>query len=186
MNLAQQFDRLGRRQLAIQEGVALLQQARGELRTNVAAANVAGMVAVLSNVALIPLNCIVNAFELKKAQTAYHAAVRFLYDKFAKSGTRADGHAKTVLEALKSAIAAELRAKGMAELVPGVNILVGLAEDSIAAFQTVTMVSGGQNEMSRLQAELDRRISLATRELLAIGVRRAELLDRLSQRARTV
>lgn len=52
----------------------------------------------------MPLNIIVNAYQLKTAQTAYQVVVRHLHGKFGKSGTRLDGHAKQVLALLKQAI----------------------------------------------------------------------------------
>jgi hypothetical protein len=91
MNLAHQFEVLGGKQLAIQEGINLLRQAQLELGRARVAADAWGMMAVMANLTIIPLNCIVNAFDLKAANTVYKIVVRQLYSKFGKSGTRWTG-----------------------------------------------------------------------------------------------
>lgn len=185
MNFAQQFEMLGRKQLAIQEGIDLLNQIRVELSRTRASAEVWGMTAVLANVTIIPLNIIVNAFELKAANTAYQFLVRQLYGKFGKSGTRLNGHTKVALSLLKQAIMEELKRKALTEFVPGVNILVGLAEDSVAAWQAIQLVESGRHEISSRARALDTKILIANHQLVALGVKRAELLSRLQTFART-
>src|SRR3954454_16434092 len=81
MNLMQKFEALGRKQLALQEGIQLLQDAQFDLRKARGAADAWGITAVMANVTLVPLNCIVNAFELKAANSAYQAMVHALYKK---------------------------------------------------------------------------------------------------------
>lgn len=113
MNFVQQFEMLGRKQLAIQDGISLLNQIRIELSQARATADAWGTAAVIANVTLIPLNVIVNALELKAANTAYQVLVRQLYGKFDKSGTRLYGQAKTALSLLKQAIIEELKRKAI-------------------------------------------------------------------------
>ncbi|MGM9480331.1 hypothetical protein ACS5PN_03965 [Roseateles sp. NT4] len=183
---AHQFAMLGRKQLAIQEGIALLQSAQMDLASARASASAWGIVGVMANVTLIPLNVIVNSFELKGASSLYQVVVHELYGKFAKSGTRLeDGHVKTMLSLLKQGIVAELKRKAMTDYIPGVNILVGLAEDSYAAWQAAALVESGNREIAALAVDLDRKIRAASQQLIQLGIKRAEILDRLQIAART-
>jgi hypothetical protein len=185
MNLALQFEMLGRKQLAIQEGIDMLQQTQIDFYRARAAAKAWGLAAVMANFTLIPLNVIVNAFELKAANTAYKIFVRQLYGTFGKSGTRLDGQAKTALSLLKQAIIEELKRKGMTQFVPGVSILVGFAEDSMAAWRAVQLLDSGDREMSMLASNLERMIATANRQLLQLGIERAFILDRGQVHMRT-
>lgn len=185
MDLAHQFEMFGRKQLAIQEGIDLLRNLQFDLSRTRSAADVWGTVAVLANVTIIPLNIIVNAFELKAANSLYQILVRELYGKYAKSGTRLDGHAKVVLLAVKQAIVAELKRKALTDYVPGVNIVVGLAEDSLAALQAIQLVESGSREMSARASDIERKIIAANGQLIQIGIKRAEILARLQIQART-
>jgi len=184
-NLAQQFSILGQKQLAILDGVDLLRQAQLDLSRARASASTWGTIAVMANVTLIPLNCIVNGLELKAANTVYQVVVRQLYEKFAKSGTRAEGNVKTGLSLLKQAIVQELKRKAMTDMVPGVNVLVGLAEDSLAAWQAMQQVDAGNREINTQAIRLQTTISAATSQLLQIGVKRAEMLARMQLVSRT-
>ena len=185
MNFAAQFQMLGRKQLAIQEGIDLLRNTQLDLSRARSAADAWGTVAVLANVTLIPLNVIVNAFELKGANSLYQSLVQQLYGKFAKSGTRLDGHAKAALSLLKTAIVDELKRKALTDYVPGVNILVGLAEDSLAAWQAIQLVDSGSREISARAADIERKIVAANQQLIQIGIKRADILSRLQVQART-
>lgn len=177
MRSEHEFVMLGRKQLAYHEGIEMLRGIQVELARARAGADTWGFVAILANVTLIPLNVVVNAFELKAVGSLYQSLVRELYGKFAKSGTRADGHAKLALSVLKQAMVAELKRGSLAHYVPGVNIVVGLAEDSLAALQAVSAVEDGKREMAERAVALERKIAEATRQLVLIGIRRAELLD---------
>ena len=185
MNLARQFEMLGTKQLAIQEGIDLLRGIQPELSRAKAAADAWGTVAVVANVTLIPLNVIVNAFELKGASSLYQRLVRTLYGKFSKSGTRVDGHAKVALSLLKQAITEELKRKALTNYIPGVNILVGLAEDSLAAWQAIQLVDSGNREIAARAGDLEKKIAAANHQLVLLGIKRAEILDRLRVHART-
>lgn len=178
MDMVTQFQMLGRKQLAIQEGIELLRQLQVELSRTRATADVWGRVAILANVTLIPLNVIVNAFELKAASSVYQILVQQLYGKVAKSGTRLDGHGKVVLAALKEAIVGELKRKALTQYIPGVNILVGLTEDSLAVWQTIQQVQSGGREMSAQAMQVELKIIAANQQLVQIGVKRAEIVDR--------
>jgi hypothetical protein len=177
MDASQQFRILGQKQLAIQEGINLLQQNRAELVRNMGSAQAWGATAALANVALIPLNCIMNAFQVKSATSLYQHVVQELYKKFSASGSRTQGNTKVVLSSLKKVIVEELKRKGLTQYVPGVNILVGLSEDALAAFDVLHMTTRGNAEMRGLLVQIDRKIDQATKELLQIGIRRAEMLS---------
>ena len=185
MNLAAKFQMLGSKQLAIQEGIDLLRSMQLDLSRTRSAADTWGTVAVLANVTLIPLNVIVNAFELKGANSLYQSLVRQLYGKFAKSGTRLDGHSKVALSLLKTAIVDELKRKALTDYIPGVNILVGLAEDSLAAWQAIQLVDSGVREMSARATDIEKKIVAANLQLTQLGIKRAEILSRLQVQART-
>lgn len=184
-NFAQQFELLGRKQLAIQEGILLLQEAQTELARARAAADAWGVTAILANATLIPLNIIVNAFELKSVNSLYQALIRELYGQFAKSGTRLDGHSKMALALLKKGVIEELKRKARTDLIPGVNILVGLAEDSLAAWQAIQLTNAGRQEGAALTVAVEQKIAAAQRHLVQIGIRRAELLGVLQTYSRT-
>lgn len=185
MELTQQFVILGKKQVAIQEGIELLLQVQLELKRAQSSANTWGSVAVLANLTLIPLNVIVNAFELKKANTLYQRLVQQLYGKFASSGTRLDGHSATALSLLKQVVIDELRSKALAEYIPGVNILIGLAEDSLAAAKAIQVVESGRSEILAHTMVLERKIANARRELIRLGIKMAEILPRLEAYSRT-
>lgn len=137
-----------------------------------------GVVAVMANVTLIPLNCIVNAFGAGTANSVYQTVVRSVYDKFSKSGTRLQSDkVKTTLSLLKTAVAAELKRKGLASQIPGANILIGLAEDSYAAFETLQTVQTGSRDIAAQEAALLRQIKRLETELRKFGIQEAGLLD---------
>ena len=185
MDLTMQFQILGRKQLAIQEGIDLLLSLRFDLSRTRTAADAWGTVAILANVTLIPLNIIVNAFELKGASSLYQILVQQLYGKFAKSGTRLDGNAKIVLSLIKQAITDELKRKALAQYIPGVNIIIGLAEDSMAAWQTIQLVESGAREITARAIDIDRKIIAANHQLIQLGIKRAEILSRFEVNVRT-
>ena len=124
---------LASKQLAFEEGIQLLEQAQRENASAKNAATFWGNVAVYSNAIVIPLNIIVNAFELKKAngllRILYQTTVKTVYEKYGASGTRAGGPTMAILKALKTAVTKELESRGLTDYVPGVAIIFGLAED---------------------------------------------------------
>lgn len=186
MSLLRQYQTLQSKQLALSEGLQLLQQTRSELQQNLATAEAWGHTAVLASITLIPLNCIVNALELKGANTAYRILVKAVYDKFARSGTRLEGPAKTALSTLKKVITDELKRKALTDLTPGVSILVGLAEDSLAMMQAVTAVEAGTRETAALAARINRQLTNTTRKLEKLSIEHARFLthvERLSRMA---
>ena len=185
MNSADEFRKLGAKQLGIQAAIDLLTQTQNELGQARASADKWGMVAVVSNVTLIPLNVIVNAFELSAAKGVYQSLVRELYGKFAKSGSRIDGHGKYVLSLTKAVIVSELKRKGLTAYLPGVNILVGLAEDSMAAWQAIQLVEDGKHEMNGYAAAIERQIAQARMELQKLGIPYAEFRGKVDIYRRT-
>jgi hypothetical protein len=185
MSPLQQLEALRRRQLVLDDGIRMLRQIRQELARDSASAQAWGQVAVLANVTIIPLNVIVNTFELGAAKAVYDVVVGEVYAELARSGTRSEGRVKGALAALKKALVETLKRKGATAYVPGVNILVGLAEDSWAAWQAVTLTQGGQGEARQLAMRLQAQIDRTQRELVRLGVIHAELLERLEVLKRT-
>jgi hypothetical protein len=185
MDLRAQFQLLGRKQLAAQEGVLLLQELRRELRRDRALADAWGLTAILANATLVPLNILVNAAELGAAKSLYEALVRELYRKLSASGTRTEGQAKVMFASLKQFVTQELKRKGAAHYVPGANILIGLAEDSLALLQAVEKVDSGQRELRAVTADMDRRIHQAELKLMQLGIDRASVLEKLQRLSRT-
>jgi hypothetical protein len=185
MNAMQQFDMLAMKSLAVQEGIDLLRQEQANLIRARSAANAWGTVSVMANLTLIPLNVIVNAFQLKAANSLYQHLVRQLYGKVASSSTRIDGSSKLALSLVKQAVTEELRRKALTAYVPGVNILVGLAEDSLAAWQAVQVTTAGSAETAAMLARLERTIAVANQQLVQIGIRLAGELERGQLRTRT-
>ncbi|GEO04185.1 hypothetical protein AAE02nite_18490 [Adhaeribacter aerolatus] len=179
MNLMHQYNAIARKQLNIAEGINLLKQVQTDLNRTMLTANAWGFTAVIANASLIPLNVIINAFEIKKANSLYQALVRQVYDTYSKSGTRIDGHAKTALSILKKVVIEELKHKGMTDMIPGVNIIVGLAEDSLAFYKAAEMVGTGNQEMKAMARNLNNKIGALTRELTQLGIKRAQILERM-------
>jgi hypothetical protein len=183
MNPAQQFQILGRKELAIQQGIAMMEDARSELARTRQSADRWGATAILANLTLIPLNCIVNAYgaKLPSAKSVYDTVKQELakeaYGRYAKSGTRLEGKPKMLLSALKKIVTGELERRSKQAFIPGANILVGFAEDAWAAWQTIQLVDAGSQEMTGLLLSVDRKIGAAKAQLLQIQIRRADLLD---------
>lgn len=178
MNLVHEFQVLGHKQNTIQQGTNDLRKIQNELSGTMALASSWGLTAIIANAALIPLNAIINSFELKRANSLYQTAVRALYGRFSKSGTRINNkYSKEVLKTLKDIIIQELTRKGMTDFVPGVNIIGGLAQDSIALLETAQTVESGSKEMKNLMSNINLKIEAARLELFRIGNRRSEILD---------
>ena len=135
-NLKKRLDIVNNKAYAIEEGLQLLEDALNDLKSSKKGMEFWNNVDVISNTLLVPLNCIINAFELKAANTLYKTVVKTLYAKFSKSGSRVEGHAGKALGTLKTALVEAMKTKAP-EFVPGVNIIVGLAEDSLALYQAV-------------------------------------------------
>lgn len=185
-NLSQIFQKLSQRQKAVREGMMAMQAARIELKKDMAAGQMWGTLAVLANAAMLPLNIVINAFDAKAAVSIYKKVVEQLYAKLSKSGTRIDNRlAKEGLGLIKKAVVEELTRKGLTRYVPGVNIIVGMAEDSVAFMETATMVSTGDREMRRLLDQIDAKIAAAQREFGNIGVEMERLLAKMDTIRRT-
>ncbi len=185
-NLSQIFQRLSQRQKAVREGMMAMQAARIELKKDIASGQMWGTLAVLANAAMLPLNIVINAFDAKAAVSIYQRVVKELYAKLSKSGTRIDNKlAKEGLGLIKKAVVEELTRKGLTRYVPGVNIIVGMAEDSVAFMETATMVGAGDREMRRLLDQVDAKIAAAQREFGAIGVEMERLLAKMDTIRRT-
>jgi hypothetical protein len=73
----------------------------------------------------------------------------------------------------------------MTEFIPGANILVGFAEDSMAAWHAVQLVDAGGREMGALSFNLERKIAAATHQLVQLGIKRAEIRGRMKTISRT-
>jgi hypothetical protein len=180
------FDRLKRKQFAAREGFLAIREAREQLRKDYNKAKFWGSIDVFCNAAMVPLNVIVNAFEVKAAKTIYEKVVEVVYQKYGKSGTRIDGDILPgMLSKLKEEVGKELLRKGLRQHIPGVNIIVGLAEDSVALFQSASRYSDGDANMRQLMKNLDTSLKKAEDSYLQIGKQMAELLKEIDIRSRT-
>jgi len=186
MNLYHQFDQLGKRQIILQEGIELMKKVQLDFKQEKANASAWGFTAVMANVVLVPLNCIVNAFELKTANDIYKTLVKEAYSKFSKSGSRIkNDNVKTSLSILKKVATDTLKTKGMTAYVPGVNILVGLAEDSVAAWEAISLVSEGEKDLKNVAGMIERNITRTTNQLMDLGKLRSDIHDSIEQMERT-
>jgi hypothetical protein len=186
MNPFHQLQVLRQRRIAVRDGLAMLQDAQQDLVRARNAAQAWGVVAVMANVTLIPLNCIINAYGAGTANSAYQSLVRAVYDKFSKSGTRLQSDTvKTTLSVLKTAVAGELKRKGLASQIPGANILIGLAEDSYAAFETMQTVQTGNRDVVNQEVALLKQIKRLEAELRKFGIQEADLMDQAQAVNRT-
>ena len=69
MSLDRQLVVLTQQQISASEGLEMLRKVKEELDDNAGSMELWGMITILSNLVIIPLNCIVNALELKAADT---------------------------------------------------------------------------------------------------------------------
>jgi len=153
---------------AFQGGVQDLEKVRQELNVNVDAANAWGVTAVMANLVILPLNIVVNALEAPKAKTIAQRAAAWAYSKYGKSGTRTSGDPKEASDLVgqfRDVINAELKKEKLVEYIPGVNIIVGAIQDSIAAWQTVDMVNSGSAELKKLQQSVQSNIAKMKKSL---------------------
>ncbi|MNF02752.1 hypothetical protein D3C80_2019490 [compost metagenome] len=86
---------------------------------------------------------------------------------------------------VKQAITAELKYKALTEYIPGVNILVGLAEDSVAAWQMVALADTSSKELQALMASIDRKIASANQQLRKLGVDHNDILESVQRSMHT-
>ncbi|MGN3975559.1 hypothetical protein [Tsuneonella sp. SYSU-LHT278] len=189
MDLAKYDDKLRRRQMAYSEGLHLMKLTREELVKTIAGANGWGLTAVLSNAALVPLNIIVNAFAPASPATWIQAVAKFVYDKKAKSGTRGQSsEAKMAIDVagkIGEFAAEQVKNKGLKHMVPGVKILAGLAQDSIALIDVANLVGSGQREMTMQLRAIDRKMADAIQTIQTIGIERALVHDEMDRIRRT-
>ncbi len=167
----------------------MLRMTRAELVKTIDGADGWGLAAVLSNAALVPLNIIINAFAPGSPTSLFQSVVKYVYEQKAKSGTR--GESNDAKQAIKVAgeigkVATEYAKKrGMANMVPGISILTGLAQDSIALMDVANLVSEGQKEMRHHLRALDTKINETLKSIETIGIERALVHDAMDQRSRT-
>lgn len=185
MDLYTQFEMLGRKQMAFNEGIQMMQQLQRDFQVTNNQAKAWGITAVLANAVLIPLNCIVNAFELGAAANLYQTLAKELYKSFGQSGSRTTGVSKQALAILQKSIVESLTKSGLTQYVPGVNILAGLAQDSIALIQAMETVGQGSVERRRLDTIGQQKINEMTRKLSEIGIIRSQLLQQMQNISRT-
>lgn len=185
-NLGAIFQKLSQRQMAVSGGLEALRTARAELKQDIATGQFWGGVAVFANAMLMPLNVIINASGAKGVTTVYQAVVKEVYAKVAKSGTRIDNNkVKTSLALIKKATVEALTAKGLKQHIPGVNIIVGVAEDGFALIETARTVQDGSKEMRDLLRQMDAKIDASYNSYIKIGIEMNRLLTEMQTRART-
>lgn len=189
MDLAKYDEKLRRRQMAYSEGLHMMRLTREELVKTISGANGWGLTAVLSNAALIPLNIIVNAFAPASPATWIQAVAKFVYEKKGKSGTRGQSSdAKMAIEVagkIGEFAAEQAKNKGLKHMIPGVKILAGLAQDSIALIDVANEVGEGQREMNMQLRAIDRKMAEAIKMIQTIGIERALIHETASQIKRT-
>ena len=185
MILDRQLVVLSQKQAGIQQGLNMLEEVRKELKASSAGMEAWGLVSVLANLILIPLNVIVNACELKVANSIYQTVTRIVYNKYASSGSRIDGEVGDLIGVLKDSIVDELKRKSKADLIPVANILLGLVQDSVATWQSVQELEGGRADVRSLTAGLEDQIRKMTDQLLKLGVIWAEVMNERDQVGRT-
>lgn len=186
MSLMQEFDKLGQKQLATQDAVKLLEQIRKDLLKSKASAEFWGKIAMFCNAILIPLNAIINFFPVTVPKSIYQRLAHALHDKFASGRSGLDGTIKAILGELKEAIVGELKRKGLTHFIPGLNILVGLVEDSLALMKVALSYKKGDSNMTVAIAKLDKNLGAQINELRKLGLRRNEILGRVQTISRTV
>lgn len=185
-NLAAVFQQLSRRQMIVGSGLEAMRAARTQLQKDIATGKFWGGVGIVANALLLPLNVIINAFELKGATTAYQALVKEAYAQLSKSGTRIDSKpVKTGLSIVKKAAVETLAKQGLKHYIPGVNIIIGVAEDGFALFEVASTVSEGSNEMRALLRQADAKIDASYRQFIKLGIEMDRLLTEMQRRART-
>jgi len=185
-DMAAAWRKITNQQLAVGAGLDAMREARVQLQKDIASGQFWGGVAIFTNAVLIPLNVVVNAFEVGAAASLYQALAKEAYSQFSKSGTRIDNSkVKTGLKVLKKALVDTLASKGLKHYIPGVNILVGLGEDSFALFETASTVKEGSQEMRQILRQVDAKIAEANGQFLKLGIELDRLLTELQRRART-
>jgi hypothetical protein len=179
MGTVREFNKLGNDQLLANDALDLLVQTQLEFNRARAGADFWALVAILSNAVLIPMNAIINTFKLKGAKTLYRRLVLALYSEFAQSGSRTSGTTASALSMLKNAVVEEMRLQRMEDYIPVVNILIGVAEDSLALWQTIKLIEADSGGNSARAARLENEIAAWKEEIRRIGIRKAEILNQL-------
>ncbi len=181
MSLDRQLVVLTQQQISASEGLEMLRKVKEELDDNAGSMELWGMITILSNLVIIPLNCIVNALELKAADTViksiYQAIISTVYENYAKSGTRVDGIIAKLIKHFKAAVLGEIKRRGAKDMIPVANILIGLVEDTLALWQAIERSEGGKSEIKQLKANLDAKILTAERNIIKLGTMRLEVIE---------
>lgn len=154
---------IGKKAAAFSEGIQNLERVQQELNSNVSSATAWGLTAVMANLTLVPLNAVVNSLPAPKSKTLVQSLATWLYGQYGKSGTRIDdAAAKKTSDAVgkvRDIITMELKSAKLVEYIPGVNIIAGAIQDSLAAWKTTEMFDAGQKEMKRLQQNMQGSIA---------------------------
>jgi len=188
MNLDQlkaRYDVLATRQLIVAEGIKDMEEIERTLFSDIGSAQAWGNLAVMMQASLIPLNVIINAFQVKKATSIYQSIVKELYSQFAASGARTSKPSKEIFKALGRVITDHLKSQSLTEYIPGVNILLGFAQDSIAFYNVAVEVGNNSTEQNSLKNSMRRQMEKAKKELLKLGTERAIIHERLTEVYRT-
>lgn len=184
-DLGQQFLLLEKRQFAMKEHISVLHQIRKDFESSASWSRFFGMSAVILNATLIPLNAIINAFNIKAAKGLYQKIVYYLYDEFGKSGTQNESYVTNLFAMAKSIIVSYLSKERLTDYIPGVNIILGFVEDTITLFKTVSDYNEGMQELQLIRQNLDRNLHRAIQELTNIGIKLGQIFDRAEVYTRT-
>lgn len=182
--LKKKLDILNGKSFAVQEGIEMLKQTQTELIAAKGGMEFWNNIEVSMNTMLIPLNIIVNAFDLKGVNGLYRTLVSTVYSKMAKSGTRVDGRSAQALSILKKGLVEGLKKKAP-DYIPGVNILVGLAEDTLALYQSIERGKAGQQEARSIEFAIKQKMKQAQEQLIKLGIDRAQIYEAGSRAQRT-
>ncbi len=189
MNDLHQFQILMRKELAIKDGIELIEQVEKELAQATHSANVWGMIAVIARAIMIPANVIVNAGQVGVAKTSLQAlgqaVAEIAYKRHGASGKGVEGFAKPALATLKRVVVAELKTKGLAHYVPGANIIIGLSEDSLALMSAMRTATNGSAEIRAVSQKQQILLARMRRELVALGIQANQHLGRIQMVGRT-
>ena len=172
-----QYVKLRQKTRNLSDLIASLNEINAQLERDASSAASWGQSRVVCLALLIPANIILNAFEVKAAQSLYESVVQEAYKKFAASGKNTDGNVGKALAATKQALVHVLKQKSK-EMIPVANILFGLAEDGMALYQAAATLSDGKKETHQLTQNIIANINRANSEILKLGIQLNEILER--------
>ena len=178
------YKMLSQKQMLQGDLVATLEEINNQLANDLHSGRAWGEVAVVSLAVLVPLNAILNAFEMKAPASMFEMFVKKAYEKFGKSGAHTEGNAKKALDAAQGIAVSFLKVKSK-EMIPVVNILFGLAQDSVAFYQAASNLQLADSEGKEYASNIQSQIFRAKNEILKSGIKMNVLLERTTLKSHT-